>query len=365
MPLGARDLRDRQPGGLPLDAPGDPVGQLHVRPRDLEVVVVLRVDRRQRRRVPGELEVLQRGARGLPGVVPALERGDHHRVDERGYGVVGTGARLAVGHRTSLRRRASGGGTEGPPVTFQGARRLLRRAEPAVRLPLPRRPPRACRGRRRGDGHHAAGCRRTRRPGVRRLRGPRGLQRDPQRHPPGRRRRHPPRLLRRGRGRRGDQHLRREPAQPRRLRHRGPDPGARREGGADRPGGGRRDVGAGPAAVRPRLGRPGHEAADAGPRVLRAAARRLHRVRPRADRRRQRRAGRRDLPGPAAGQGRGAGAAPGDGRRGPPRPDRHQRDGGDHRHDAPGQRDRGGADGDRAARASTSSGSTAPPAPPR
>ena len=86
----------------------------------------------------------------------------------------------------------------------------------------------------------------------------------------------------------------------------GPDPRARREGRPDRPGGRRRDGDRGPAAVRARLGRPRHEAAHAGPRVLRPAARRLHRVRPRPARRRQRRAGRRDLPGPAAGQGRGA-----------------------------------------------------------
>ena len=125
------------------------------------------------------------------------------------------------------------------------------------------------------------------RSGARRLRGPRGLQRDPQRHAPDVVARHPPRLLRGGRGRRRDQHLRREPAQPRRLRHRRTDPRARREGRrlarevADE------IVDAGPAAVRARLGRPGHEAAHAGPRVLRAAARRLRRVRPRPARRRR------------------------------------------------------------------------------
>ena len=90
------------------------------------------------------------------------------------------------------------------------------------------------------------------------------------------------------------------------------------KGARARPRGGRRDVDAGPAAVRARLGRPGHEAADAGPRVLRPPARRLRRVRPRPDRRRGRRARRRDLPGPAAGQGGRPGRAPGDGRRGPP-----------------------------------------------
>ena len=74
---------------------------------------------------------------------------------------------------------------------------------------------------------------------------------------------------------------------------------------------------AGPAAVRARLGRPRHQAADAGPRVVRAAARRLRRVRPRPARGRRRRDPRRDLPGPAAGQGGHPGRAPGDGRRGP------------------------------------------------
>ena len=98
------------------------------------------------------------------------------------------------------------------------------------------------------------------------FRGPRGLQRDPQRHPARRRAQHPPRLLRGRRRRRGDQHLRGEPAQPGRLRHRRPDPRARREGRPAGPRGRRRDVHARPAALRARLGRPRHEAADAGPR---------------------------------------------------------------------------------------------------
>ena len=91
------------------------------------------------------------------------------------------------------------------------------------------------------------------------------------------------------------------------------------------PRGGRRDVHAGPAALRARLGRPGHQAADTRPRVLRAAARRLHRVRPRAARRRRRRDRGRDLPGPAAGQGGRARGEAGDARRGPAHPDRSRR----------------------------------------
>jgi hypothetical protein len=108
--VGARQLRDGQPRGLPLDATGDAPGQAYVWAGDLEVVVVLGVDRGQRRRVPRELEVLQRGAGGLTGVVPAFERGDHHRLHERGHGLVGTtvgtGGRIAVGHLTTLRPRA-------------------------------------------------------------------------------------------------------------------------------------------------------------------------------------------------------------------------------------------------------------------
>ena len=93
-------------------------------------------------------------------------------------------------------------------------------------------------------------------------------------------------------------------------------------------------VDAGPAAVRARLGRARHEAADAGPRELRPPPRRLRRVRPRPRRGRGRRDRRRDLPGPAAGQGGHPGRAPGDGRRGPPGADRGAGRRRDHRHDA-------------------------------
>ena len=76
--------------------------------------------------------------------------------------------------------------------------------------------PVAARGDRgRGDGHDAAGVR----PGPGRLRPARGLQRGAQRHParcgPG----HPRRLLRGRRGRRRDQHLRRQPGGAGRVRH--------------------------------------------------------------------------------------------------------------------------------------------------
>ena len=55
-----------------------------VGPVDLEVVVVLGVERGQRLGVPDQLEMLERARRGVPGVVPALERDDHHRVVQLG-----------------------------------------------------------------------------------------------------------------------------------------------------------------------------------------------------------------------------------------------------------------------------------------
>ena len=189
-----------------------------------------------------QLEVLQRRAGGLPGVVPALERGDHHRVDERGTVVVGL--RCSARGRSSDQPTAQASGRrDGGPrrLTCRGARRTLPtcrtcRSTPASSTPSHERVVVA-------DGamgtmlQDAASAR----PGARRLRRARGLQRDPQRHPPGRRRRHPPRLLRGRRRRRGDQHVRGEPAQPRRVRHRRADPRARREGRAARPRGRRRD----------------------------------------------------------------------------------------------------------------------------
>ncbi len=164
---------------------------------------------------------------------------------------------------------------------------MLRRVRTAVRRPLPRRPRRAGRRRRRGDGHDAAGrptCPSTTSQGHEGCNEILNVTR-------------PDVVARRarayfavGRGRGGDQHVRREPGQPRRVRHRGPDPRAGRGGRADRPRGGRRLLHAGPPALRARLGRPGHQAADAGPRALRHAARRLPEHGRRADRRRRRRA---------------------------------------------------------------------------
>ena len=79
-----------------------------------------------------------------------------------------------------------------------------------------------------------------------------------------------PRRLLRGRRRlRRDQHLRRQPRQPRRVRHRRPDLRAGRGRRPARPRGRRRLVHAGPAALGARLGRPGHQAADARPRAVR------------------------------------------------------------------------------------------------
>ena len=332
MPLGARELRTGQPGGLPLDAAGDAVGQPHVRPRDLEVVVVLGVDRGQRRRRP-------RSAPGAPARCwPPPRRRSSPRTrrsspGRRGGGTVVSApvARLAFGHRSSLRR--GDGGRDGwpPPVTttvedqaVAEVGRLCSRHR-AVRRPLPRRPPRAGRRRRRRDGHHAPGdaatwCSTT-------SPASRAATRSSTTRGPDVVARHPPRLLRGGRGRGRDQHLRREPAQPRRVRH-------RRTGSASSP---RRARGsparwptrcrdAGPAAVRARLGRARARScrrwATSPTPALRDAYAECGRGLRRGRRRRDRR---RDLPGPAAGQGGHPGRAPGDGRRGPPRPDRRAR----------------------------------------
>ena len=74
---GHRDLRGR-PGQVALAVGAD----AHERAVDLEVVVVLRVERGERLGAPDLLEVGDRAGRGVAGVVPALERGDHHRVDQ-------------------------------------------------------------------------------------------------------------------------------------------------------------------------------------------------------------------------------------------------------------------------------------------
>ena len=136
--------------------------------------------------------------------------------------------------------------------------------------------------------------------------GPRGLQRDPQRHPPRRRARHPRRVLRGRRRRRRDQHVRLQPRQPRRVRHLRPHPRAGRGGHPARPRGRRR-------AGRPPRRRPRFVLGSMGPgtklptlghapfAILRDA---YAGGGARPDRRRGGRDPRRDLPGPAAGQGR-------------------------------------------------------------
>ena len=76
-----------------------------------------------------------------------------------------------------------------------------------------------------------------------------------------------PRGVSRRRGRCGrDEHLRGQPRQPRRVRHRPSHPRARGRRGPDRPGGRGRLVHARAPAVRPRLDRAGHQAALARPR---------------------------------------------------------------------------------------------------
>src|SRR5690606_25145184 len=64
---------------------------------DLEVVELLRVQCRDRPRLPGLLQVLGHGAGGVGGVVPSLERGDRHRSTQYGKAV-------ELGHVISLRR---------------------------------------------------------------------------------------------------------------------------------------------------------------------------------------------------------------------------------------------------------------------
>ena len=160
---------------------------------------------------------------------------------------------------------------------------------------------RACPRRRRRDGHDAPGGR----PLDGRLPGPRGVQRDPQRHPARHRPQRPRRLLRGGRRLRRDQHLRRQPT-PTSASTTSPTgstswPTPARGSRPSRP---QALVDRRAAAVRHRLGGPGHQAALAGARAVRPAARRVRRAGPRHDRRRGRRHPHRDLAGPAAGQGR-------------------------------------------------------------
>ena len=115
-----------------------------------------------------------------------------------------------------------------------------------------------------------------------------------------------PRGVLRGRRRlRRDQHLRRQPRGPRRVRHHRADRGAVRGRRADRPRGRRRAPHHRAAALGAGLDGARHQAADPRPRALTPTLRDAYQQqRRRPDRRRRRRAAHRDLPGPAAGQGR-------------------------------------------------------------
>ncbi len=189
---------------------------------------------------------------------------------------------------------------------------------------------------RRGDGDDAPGLR----PRHRRLRGPRGLQRGAQRQPPRRRHRHPRGLLRRRLGRGRDQHVRREPREPGRVRDRRPDrrafPGRR----ATRQLRGHEALDARPAALGPRQRRSRHQTPQPRPGHAGTVARRLRRADPRDDRRRCRRDPRRDRAGPPAGEVGVARRPSRDRRAVPGHPVDRQRHRRDHRHHADGQRDR-------------------------
>jgi len=169
------------------------------------------------------------------------------------------------------------------------------------------------------------------------------VQRDPERDPTGCRALAARRVLRRGRGRRRDEHLRRESGEPRRVRHRGPHQGtgSGRRGSGCRGGAGL--VVAGSAALRPGFGGPRHETADAGARTFRGSARRVHRTGARDAGGWCRRGPHRDQSGPAAGQGGRAGQSRRHGATAHTGPDLRQRDGGDHRHHAAGLGDRSGS----------------------
>src|SRR3954447_15795943 len=107
VPLGPRRPRPVQPRGRPGDGPPAVLVERGHRTVDLEVVVVLGVELRDRCRVPDPAEVAHRAARGLAGVVPALEGRDQHRVAQRRHG-------RQLAHGSSLRRRA-------PPLTAYGS----------------------------------------------------------------------------------------------------------------------------------------------------------------------------------------------------------------------------------------------------
>ncbi len=84
---GIRGPGEGQPRGRPDEPFGLPRDHLDHWPVDLEVVKVIGVDRGDRRGLPRDAQVVDDTARGLRRVVPPLERGDRHRVDERAIDV--------------------------------------------------------------------------------------------------------------------------------------------------------------------------------------------------------------------------------------------------------------------------------------
>ena len=269
--------RQQDPGRRPGDPARAVVVEHDVGPVDLEVVVVLGVERARSARRPRPSQVLDRGRRRLAGVVPALEGRDHDRVAQLGHVLELDHPCLheSVGSVPAATASRPGRPAYGPcPAAIHAAddsrpipptRRsmTLSSRSDLFRTHARRARPR----RRRRDGHDAPG----RRPHPGRLRGPRGLQRDPQRHPPRRRPRGPRRLLRGRRRPRRDQHLRRQPRQPRRVRHRRPHLRAGRGRRPARPRGRRR-------LVDRRTGRAGCSARSArAPSCRRSATRRTRR----------------------------------------------------------------------------------------
>ena len=256
----ARGRGQQDPGGPPAD-PAAALVEHDPGAVDLEVVVVLGVERRDGLGIPDVDEVVDDSRRRLAGVVPALEGGNHH-------GVAQLRDVLELDHpmppvvRTSVVGPAPLPSLRNAPP---GARACLSRlavnpsstvkadnSEQPLR-PLPQRPRRQGSRGRRCHGNDAPG----RRSLPRGLRGLRGVQRDPQRHPARHRPVGPRRLPRGGRRRHRDQHLRRQPGQPRRVRHPRADPRARGGRRAHRPRGRRPLVhrGAGRASSSGRWGR--------------------------------------------------------------------------------------------------------------
>ena len=159
----ARRPAHREPGGRPLDPPGHAVDQRDRRPVDLEVVVVVRVDRGQRLGVPDQLEVLHaRRWRASPASF-------HPSKAATSTGAVSSGQSSNSFTRPAYDRPGAGSagrrsicGRPAAPVDDQregspAHRYPFRPCPPSVRVALPDHPPPASGGRRRRDGHHAAG----------------------------------------------------------------------------------------------------------------------------------------------------------------------------------------------------------------